>query len=118
MVPPEPMVSLAKTYSQLERRAAAAERTTTELMALLFLSRETGRIFKGVVRDKTDFGLFIRLLDVPVEGLLHSSALKKYRQFVPTDLRPGAGIYVSVENADPIERKLSLLPAPSPEETE
>ncbi len=114
----ESMVSFADSCSLLERRAAAAERTTTELMALLFLSRETGKIFKGVVRDRTDFGLFIRLLDVPVEGLLHSSALKKYRQFVPADLRPGAGIYVAVESADPIERKLSLLPAPSPEETE
>ena len=114
----ESMSSLADTCSQLERRAAAAERATTELMALLFLSRKTGKVFRGVVRDRTDFGLFIRLLDVPVEGLLHVTALKKYRHFVPSDLRPGSGIFVSVETADPIERKLSLLPAEAPEETE
>ncbi len=106
--------ALAESCSQLERRAASAERVTTELMALLYLSRETGGIFEGVIRDKTDFGLFIRLLDVPVEGLLHVTALKKYRNFVPSDLRPGAGIFVSIESADPIERKLSLLPAPAP----
>jgi ribosomal protein S1 len=86
-------------------------------MALLFLSRETGSVFRGVVRDKTDFGLFIRLLEVPVEGLLHVSALKKYSHFVPPDLSPGAEIFVSVEKSDPIERKLSLLPAQAPEET-
>jgi len=107
---------LAVLCSQLERRAAAAERATTELMALLFLSREIGGVFRGVIRDKTDFGLFIRLLEVPVEGLLHVSALKKYRHFVPPDLSPGAEIYVSVEKADPVERKLSLLPAEAPEE--
>ena len=114
----ESMSTLADMCSQLERRAALAERETTELMALLYLSRETGKVFEGVVRDRTDFGLFIRLLDVPVEGLLHSSAMKKYRHFLPADLRPGSGIFVSVESADPIERKLSLLPAAAPEETE
>ncbi len=113
----ESISELAISCSQLERRAAAAERTTTELMALLFLSRETGSVFRGVVRDKTDFGLFIRLLEVPVEGLLHVSALKKYSHFVPPDLSPGAEIFVSVEKSDPIERKLSLLPAQAPEET-
>jgi ribonuclease R len=107
---------LADLCSGLERRAAAAERTTTELMALLFLSRKTDGVFRGVVRAKTDFGLFIRLLEVPVEGLLHVSALKKYRHFVPADLSPGAEIVVLVERADPIERKLSLLPAEAPEE--
>jgi ribosomal protein S1 len=85
-------------------------------MALLFLSRKTDGVFRGVVRAKTDFGLFIRLLEVPVEGLLHVSALKKYRHFVPADLSPGAEIVVLVERADPIERKLSLLPAEAPEE--
>jgi len=110
------MGELAVSCSQMERRAAAAERVSTELMALLFLSRKTGEVFRGVVRDKTDFGLFIRLLEVPVEGLLHVSAMKKYRHFVPPDLSPGAEIYVSVEKADPVDRKLSLLPAEVPEE--
>ena len=114
----EPMSSLAESCSQLERRAASAERVTTELMALLYLSRKRGKVFRGVIRDRTDFGLFIRLLDVPVEGLLHVSALKKFRHLVPSDLTPGAGISVSVEYADPIERKLSLLPAEMPEDTE
>ncbi len=113
----ESISTLADMCSQLERRAAAAERTTTELMALLYLSRETGGVFEGVIRDRTDFGLFIRLLDVPVEGLLHVSALKKFRQFVPSDLSPGSGIFVSVEKSDPVERRLSLLPAAAPEES-
>jgi len=111
--------SLADICSSLERRADSAERTSTELMALLYLSRRSGEVFRGVVRDKTDFGLFVRLLDVPVEGLLHVSALRRYIRFVPSDLRPGSEIFVSVENSDPIERKLSLLPAQAPvKETE
>ncbi len=114
----ETMSTLGEMCSGLERRAAGAERATTELMALLYLAGETGKVFEGVIRDKTDFGLFIRLLDVPVEGLLHVSALKKYRHFITGDLHPGSGIFVSVEKADPIERRLSLLPAEAPEDTE
>jgi ribonuclease R len=109
--------SLAEICSSLERRADSAERTATELMALLYLSRKSGVVFRGVVRDRTDFGLFIRLLDVPVEGLLHVSALREFSRFVPADLRPGAEIFVSVEKSDPIERKLSLIPAQAPKET-
>lgn len=105
----------AETCSNLERRAERAERTSTELMALLFLSRRVGEVFRGVVRDKVDFGLFIRLLDVPVEGLLHVSAMKKYLGVLPDMLEPGSPVFVSVESADPLARKLSLFPAENPQ---
>jgi hypothetical protein len=62
-----------------------------------------------------DFGLFVRLLDIPVEGLLHSSAMKKYSGFLPPRKEPGTPLSVSVESADPVERKLSLLPAENAE---
>ncbi len=107
--------SAAETCSNLERRAERAERTATELMALLYLSKRTGEVFRGVVRDKVDFGLFIRLLDVPVEGLLHVSAMKRFPGVLPAVLEPGTPVFVSVESAEPLARKLSLLPAENPE---
>lgn len=109
------MAEEAESCSALERRAEAAERTATELMALLYLSGQTGEVFRGVIRDSVDFGLFVRLLDVPVEGLLHSSAMKRYSRFLPPRKEPGTPLSVSVESADPLERKLSLLPAENTE---
>ena len=106
----------AESCSALERRADSAERSATELMALLYLSKRKGEVFRGVVRDSVDFGLFIRLLDVPVEGLLHVSAIRENGHLLPSSLEPGSPITVSVERSDPIERKLSLLPAKSAEE--
>jgi len=108
--------SAAESCSALERRADASERSATELMALLYLSGRRGEVFRGVVRDSVDFGLFIRLLDVPVEGLLHVSALRSHGNLLPSSLEPGSPITVSVESSDPIERKLSLLPAPDTKE--
>ncbi len=103
--------SAAEVCSALERRAEKAERDATELMALLYLSRRTGESFRGVVRDVADYGLFIRLLDVPAEGLLHVSAMKEYPGRLPAVTEPGAEVFVTVESADPLERKLSLLPS-------
>lgn len=103
--------SAAEACSALERRAEAAERSSTELMALLYLSGKIGEVFSGVVRDSVDFGLFVRLLEVPVEGLVHVSKLRDNQNNLPNRLEPGSPITVSVESSDPLERKLSLLPA-------
>jgi ribonuclease R len=111
-----PVSSAAESCSALERRADAAERSATELMALLYLSTRTGEVFRGVVRDSVDFGLFVRLLDVPVEGLLHVSALLENRHLIGAGLQPGSPVTVSVEKADPLQRKLSLVPAEPAEE--
>ncbi len=112
----ENMEMLGEMCSNLERRAAAAERVSIELMALLYLSENIGKVFRGVIRDQTDFGLFIRLLDIPVEGLAHISAVKKFKFKAPLDSRPGAEIFVSIEKSDPLERRLSLLPCEKPGE--
>ena len=112
----ENMETLGEMCSSLERRAAAAERVSIELMALLYLSDNIGKVFRGVIRDQTDFGFFIRLLDIPVEGLMHVSAVKKFKLKAPLDSRPGAEIYVSIEKSDPLERRLSLIPCEKPGE--
>ena len=103
--------SAAVACSDSERRAESAERSATELMALLYLSGRTGETFRGVIRDSVDFGCFVRLLDVPVEGLMHISAIRENPGLVPVDLKPGRAVTVKVEYSDPLERRLSLIPA-------
>ena len=98
---------LAVGCSMLERRAEKAERESMELVALDFLSRHSGMVLKGVVTGVADFGSFVRLRDVPAEGLVPS----RYLDAAGPELRrQGGAVEVIVESADPLERRLTLLP--------
>ncbi|MBN1435228.1 RNB domain-containing ribonuclease [Candidatus Fermentibacterales bacterium] len=101
-----PLTAAASHTSEAERDAEALERSSIELMALLDLSRRTGEVFGGVVTGSTDFGAFIRLEGLPVEGLLHVSRARAVRQ-----LQPGSEIRVEVTSVDVLGGRVSLAPA-------
>ncbi len=60
-----------------ERRADDATRDAESWLKCEYMSDKVGGVFKGVVSGVTNFGLFIELNDIYVEGLLHISSLKK-----------------------------------------
>lgn len=103
----EDIGQLAADCSHRERRAERAERMSVELVALDYLSRRGGMSLDGVVTGVADFGSFVRLFDVPAEGLVPGrfvdSASSSFR-------RKGAEVRVVVEAADPLERRLTLVP--------
>jgi len=96
----------ARTCSEAEQTAERAERDCTELMALAFLEGRAGSVFRGVVSSSEDFGTFVRLLDVPVEGMIPA----RYRGASGAH-RPGSPMDVEVVSSDPLLRLLSLRPA-------
>lgn len=106
------MKLLGETASSLERRASQAEWDSQELMALLFLSRRTGSVFRGMVSDVKDFGVFVRLLDVPVEGLIPGPVLRRASVRLHGGGAPGMQVSVAVLEADPLKRRLALTPVP------
>ncbi len=61
--------------SDRERRAEAAERELTKLKLLGFMSERIGQTMPAVITGVEDFGLFVQGLEIPAEGLLHSTAL-------------------------------------------
>ncbi len=104
---------IAESSNTGEDNAESAEREADELMALLYLSRNIGKIFDGVVTGVKDFGVFVRLKGVPVEGLAHRSAI--LRASIPFTesggpYHEGSLLKVEVLAVDPMERKLSLKP--------
>ncbi|MCD4668863.1 MAG: VacB/RNase II family 3'-5' exoribonuclease, partial [Actinomycetia bacterium] len=62
---------IAESANACEDNAESAERDADELMAMLFLSRNIGKVFNGVVTGIKNFGVFVRLEGIPVEGLAH-----------------------------------------------
>ncbi len=103
---------LAEVCSGLERRAAQSEWDSVELMALLYLSERRGSVFRGMVSDVKDFGVFVRLLDVPVEGFIPAPILRRAAIRLAGGGAPGMLLSVAVIEADPLQRQLTLTPVP------
>jgi ribonuclease R len=99
--------TLAADCSYAERRAERAERDSMELVALDYLSRRGGTVLEGVVTGVADFGSFVRLSDLPAEGLVPGRFLDGAAEGFRHEGRP---VSVVVDSADPVERRLTLLP--------
>lgn len=67
---------VAEHCSQQERKATDLERQINALYAAWFMQDKVGEQFEGRVTGKTDFGLFVRLDQFHVEGLVHVSNIK------------------------------------------
>jgi ribonuclease R len=66
---------LGESCSATERRAEAAEREAVEWKTVLFLREREGEVFAGHISGVTYFGLFVRLDEVSVDGMVHISEL-------------------------------------------
>jgi ribonuclease R len=73
---PELLVA-GEQCSLTERRADEATRDVVAWLKCEYLQDRVGEVFDGVVAAVTGFGLFIELVDVYVEGLVHVSSLDR-----------------------------------------
>lgn len=69
------MVRLGEHTSMAERRADDATRDVVSWLKCEYLQDRVGDSFTGVITGVTNFGVFVELLDVYVEGLVHISSL-------------------------------------------
>ncbi len=68
--------ALGEQCSMTERRADEATRDVMAWLKCEYLQDRVGEQFEGVVTAVTNFGLFVELRDLYVEGLVHISALE------------------------------------------
>ncbi|PPI87814.1 ribonuclease R [Candidatus Pantoea edessiphila] len=71
------MIKLGYQCSLTERRADEAVRDVSDWLKCDFMRKKIGKTFDGVVFSITNFGLFVRLNEFLIEGLIHISTLKK-----------------------------------------
>jgi len=69
------LLVLAEHCTRTERRAEAAERELIKIKLLTYLESRIGETFHAVVIGVEDFGFFGRLIELPVEGLIHVTSL-------------------------------------------
>jgi ribonuclease R len=69
------LLAIAGQCNVRERAAREAERETARRMACLLLREREGEVLPGVISSVLDFGFFVELDDMPVEGLVKLGAL-------------------------------------------
>jgi ribonuclease R len=74
--------------SMTERRADEATREVVRLLKAQYMQQHVGDEFDGIVTGVTNFGIFVELSEVYVDGLVHITALgNDYFHFEPKSHR-------------------------------
>jgi len=114
------MVALGEQCSMTERRADDATREVDAWLKCEFLKDRIGEEFEGVIAAVTNFGVFVELSDLYIEGLMHVSALPgDYYHFDQAKQRLigertrqifqlGGAVTVRVARVDLDDRKIDL----------
>jgi ribonuclease R len=112
--------------SQLERRADESDRYVGTFLKCVYLRERTGQEFAALVTTVVEFGCFVQLLDVGVDGLLHVSALNDDEYQLNRDgtqwvgrrrkrrFAPGTRLRVVVTGVRPAEGMIDLELADEP----
>jgi len=72
---PNTMAQLGQQCSFTERRADEATRDALSWLKCEYMQDKVGEEFDGIVTSVVDFGLFVRLKGLQIDGLVHVSAL-------------------------------------------
>ncbi|TLY50653.1 MAG: ribonuclease R, partial [Gammaproteobacteria bacterium] len=107
--------ALGESTSRLEKRADEADRYVSGFLKCTYLKERIGQTFQGLITTVVEFGCFVQILDVAVDGLLHIDNLRDDQYVMEDDghawrgrrtgrrLRTGAHVRVLVTAVNPIE---------------
>lgn len=115
-----------EALNRLERRAVECERDMARRLGCLALKDRVGETFSGSVSGVTDFGLFVELNAMPVEGLIRIRSLggewlefdeKRQRLIAPHSGKIwhlGQAVEARLEAVDLDKLEIRLIPAGAP----
>ncbi len=116
------LTDAAERSGERERIALDAERDSIRLKQVAYLESFVGDTFDGLITAVTEFGLFVELQGLFVDGLIHVSELADdYFKFEPDryrltgqrtgrQFRLGEEIQVQLVRADRVKRHVDLIP--------
>ena len=112
--------AVGESTSRLEKRADEADRYVSGFLKCTYLKERIGQTFQGLITTVVEFGCFVQILDVAVDGLLHINNLRDDLYVLEEDghawrgrrggrrLRTGAHLRVIVTAVNPIEGLIDL----------
>ena len=71
----EDLPEVGRHTSEMERRAAEAEREILQWKKVRFMTDKVGDVFDGYITGVAPFGMFVELIEHYVEGLVHVSTM-------------------------------------------
>jgi len=71
----EDLPEAGRHTSEMERRAAEAEREILQWKKVRFMADKVGDVFEGYITGVAPFGMFVELIEHYVEGLVHVSTM-------------------------------------------
>lgn len=117
----EKLGEVAEHTSKRERVAMEAERDVVEMKKLQFMQKHVGEQFAGYITGVTNFGFFVELEELFVEGLVHISTLaddlynhaEKQHSLIGrrtgTIYRIGDAACVTVASVSPATRRIEFV---------
>ena len=120
------MTGLGESCSMTERRAEEASRDVVSWLKCEYMQEHVGAEFEGVISAVTSFGLFVDLVGIHIEGLLHVTNLSRdYYKFdqaaqamrgerTGKQYRLGESIRVQVSAVNLEERKIDFREVEKP----
>jgi ribonuclease R len=118
--------SLGESTSRLEKRADEADRYVSGFLKCTYLKERIGQSFAGLITTVVEFGCFVQIVEVAVDGLLHLDNLRDDQYVMEDDghgwrgrrsgrrLRTGAHVRVLVTAVNAIEGLVDLALAEAP----
>jgi len=106
--------------SRLEKRADESDRYVSAFLKCVWLRERIGQTFRGLITTVVEFGCFVQLLDVAIDGLLHLDNLRDDEYEMEDhghgwravgsgrSLRIGTEVRVIVTSVNPIEGLIDL----------
>lgn len=84
ILPEAMMANISTSITQKEVRATDLERKIHRLYSSIFMAEKIGQSFLATIVSCTEFGLFVRVIEHHVEGLVHISTISKHRvNYIP-----------------------------------
>ncbi|WP_412970901.1 ribonuclease R [Glaciecola sp. MF2-115] len=117
----EEVEQLGEQCSMAERRADDATRDVSDWLKCEFMQDHVGDVFAGVIASVTNFGLFVRITEFQIDGLVHITSLASdYYHFDDQKqcligeasgvmFRLGDEVNIKVAGVNLDERKIDLL---------
>ncbi|OCG28309.1 ribonuclease R [Gilliamella sp. wkB108] len=114
------MLYFGEHCSMAERRADEAVRDVVDWLKCDYMQDHVGEVFNGTISSVVNFGFFVRLDDLFIDGLVHVSSLENdYYSFDASrnrligenthfTYRLGDKVKVKVDNVNPDERKIDF----------
>ena len=114
------MLYFGEHCSMTERRADEAVRDVVDWLKCDYMQDHVGEVFNGTISSVVNFGFFVRLDDLFIDGLVHVSSLENDYYFYDAarnrligentrfSYRLGDKVQVKVDNVNPEERKIDF----------